>query len=129
MSKVESDLRYTKDHEWVRKLENGNFQTGITDYAQKSLGDIVFVDIPSAGAAVKKGASIGTIESVKAVSDIYSPLDGTIALKNELVSSDPACVNSDPYKTAWLVEIKASDNSQWDSLMSAKDYEAFLGAL
>jgi glycine cleavage system H protein len=129
MSKVLTDLKYTKEHEWVKKLDNGNFKMGITDYAQSSLGDIVFVDVPDAGAALKMGQTAGTIESVKAVSDIYSPLDGTVVTRNELVGSDPASVNSDPYNTAWLVEIKASDASQYDKLMSAAEYESFLSTL
>lgn len=129
MSKVVADLRYTKDHEWLKKLANGNFQMGITDYAQSSLGDIVFVDIPGAGTAVKKGASVGTIESVKAVSDIYSPVTGTVVSKNDTVGDDPASVNADPYDAAWLLEIQGSDASEYDSLMSASQYETFLGTL
>jgi len=129
MSHVEANLRYTKEHEWIKKLENGNFQMGITDYAQSSLGDIVFVDIPAAGTAVKKGSSVGTIESVKAVSDIYSPIDGTVVTKNDSVCDDPAKVNSDPYKSAWFIEIKASDNSQWESLMNASEYESHLASV
>jgi len=129
MSKVVAGIKYTKDHEWVKKLSNGNFQIGITDYAQSSLGDIVFVDIPGEGTAVKKGSSVGTIESVKAVSDIYSPVDGTVVSKNDAVSDDPASVNADPYEAAWLLEIKGADASQYDSLMDASQYEAHLGTL
>lgn len=129
MSQVIANLKYSKDHEWVKKLGNGNYQMGITDYAQSSLGDIVFVDIPESGVAVKKAGSVGTIESVKAVSDIYSPIDGVIVSKNEAVINDPASVNADPYNTAWLLEIKANDDSQVNALMSADEYEAFLGTL
>ncbi|MDH4261579.1 MAG: glycine cleavage system protein GcvH [Spirochaetia bacterium] len=129
MSKVMADLKYTKEHEWVKKLSNGNFQVGITDYAQSSLGDIVFVDVPGEGTTVKQGTTVGTIESVKAVSDIYSPLDGSVVSKNSVVSDDPASVNADPYVKAWLLEIKATDVSQYDALLSAADYEAFLDTL
>jgi len=124
-----ADLKYTKEHEWVKKLSNGNFQVGITDYAQSSLGDIVFVDVPGEGTTVKQGTTVGTIESVKAVSDIYSPLDGSVVSKNSVVSDDPASVNADPYVKAWLLEIKATDVSQYDALLSAADYEAFLDTL
>lgn len=126
MSKVIQDLKYTKEHEWLKKLDNGNYLLGITDYAQNSLGDIVYIDIPDAGTSLQKDASLGTIESVKAVSDIYSPIDGSVSLKNEGLADDPALVNSDPYEKGWLLEIKAGDDSQWDSLLSASDYEALL---
>jgi glycine cleavage system H protein len=128
MSKVIDGIKYTKDHEWIKKLDNGNYQVGITDYAQGSLGDIVYVDVPDAGAALKQGESIGTIESVKAVSDIYSPVTGAVVSKNTEVSDNPAVVNSDPYSAGWLIEVSLSNASELDSLLSASDYEKLLSS-
>ena len=129
MSKVIDGIKYTKDHEWIKKLTNGNYRIGITDYAQGSLGDIVYVDVPEAGAAVSAGASIGTIESVKAVSDIYSPVNGSVISQNEEISSNPAIVNSDPYEAGWLIEVSVKSQAEFDALMSASDYEKHLASL
>ncbi|MDH4199936.1 MAG: glycine cleavage system protein GcvH [Spirochaetia bacterium] len=128
MSQILENLKYTKDHEWVKKLENGHYQMGITDYAQSSLGDIVYVDMPGEGSDLKQGSSIGTIESVKAVSDIYSPMDGSVVSKNETIGEDPVAVNEDPYNTGWLLEFQASGEAQWNGLLSAAQYKELLDA-
>lgn len=117
--------KYTKEHEWV--APDGT--VGITDHAQKELGDIVYVDLPKPGAAVETGKSFGSVESVKAVSDIYSPVDGEIAEVNEALTSAPEKLNEDPHGAAWLVKIKLSTPSQLDGLMSKADYEAYIGGL
>lgn len=117
--------KYTKEHEWV--APDGT--VGITDHAQKELGDIVYVDLPKPGAAVETGKSFGSVESVKAVSDIYSPVDGEIAEVNEALTSAPEKLNEDPHGAAWLVKIKLSNPSQLDGLMSKADYEAYIGGL
>lgn len=117
--------KYTKEHEWV--APDGT--VGITDHAQKELGDIVYVDLPKPGATVETGKSFGSVESVKAVSDIYSPVDGEIAEVNEVLTSAPEKLNEDPHATAWLVKIKLSNPSQLDGLMSKADYEAYIGGL
>ena len=117
--------KYTKEHEWV--APDGT--VGITDHAQKELGDIVYVDLPKPGATVETGKSFGSVESVKAVSDIYSPVDGEIAEVNEMLTSAPEKLNEDPHATAWLVKIKLSNPSQLDGLMSKADYEAYIGGL
>ncbi|BDC51060.1 glycine cleavage system protein GcvH [Bryobacterales bacterium F-183] len=117
--------KYTKEHEWV--APDGT--VGITDHAQKELGDIVYVDLPKPGAAVETGKSFGSVESVKAVSDIYSPVDGEIAEVNEALTTAPEKLNEDPHGAAWLVKIKLSNASQLDGLMSKADYEAYIGGL
>lgn len=117
--------KYTKEHEWV--APDGT--VGITDHAQKELGDIVYVDLPKPGATVETGKSFGSVESVKAVSDIYSPVDGEIAEVNEVLTSAPEKLNEDPHATAWLVKIKLSNPSQLDGLMSKADYEVYIGGL
>ncbi len=117
--------KYTKEHEWV--APDGT--VGITDHAQKELGDIVYVDLPKPGTAVETGKSFGSVESVKAVSDIYSPVDGEITEVNEALTSAPEKLNSDPHASAWLVKIKLSTPSQLDGLMSKADYETYIGGL
>lgn len=122
---VNADFKYSKEHEWVEKLDNGNARVGITDYAQKSLGDVVYVDLPSEGNGVHAGDSVGTVESVKAVSDIYCPVSGDVVKINEQIADHPELVNKDPYADGWLFEIKMSDIAEMDSLMSAEDYSQF----
>ena len=122
------DRKYTHEHEWV-KLEDGGTGSavaGITDYAQDQLGDIVFVDLPNVGSTVTSMAKMGEIESVKSVSDIYSPISGEIVQENTKVKDQPALVNSDPYGEGWLVRISMSEPSELENLLSAQQYEAFL---
>jgi glycine cleavage system H protein len=119
------ELRYTKEHEWV-KLEGGFGTIGITDHAQKELGDIVYVDLPKVGAHVEQGKTLGSVESVKAVSDIYSPVTGEVVEVNESLAEAPEKVNEDPHGDAWLVKIRLSDPDQVRALMPAGDYESYI---
>ena len=117
--------RYTKDHEWIN-MEGSVGTVGITDYAQQELGDVVFVELPKVGAQVKSGQSFGTVESVKAVSEIFSPVSGEIAEANSLLVDSPEKINTDPHSAAWLVKIRLSDPKETESLMDAKAYEAYV---
>lgn len=121
-----SELKYTKEHEWV--LVQGNkAKVGITDFAQKELGDIVFLDIATLGKEVKQNEIFGSIEAVKTVSDLFMPVSGTVLNLNEELESDPQLVNSDPYGNGWMVEITISNPAELDELMSAADYQAMVG--
>jgi glycine cleavage system H protein len=116
--------RYTREHEWVEV--NGKVGTvGVTDYAQSSLGDIVFVEAPKAGTKVEKGAVFGSVESVKAVSDLYSPVTGTVTEVNEELTSSPEKINSDAHG-AWIIKVELSDPAEVEALLSAADYEKFV---
>jgi glycine cleavage system H protein len=119
--------KYTREHEWVH-VEGGTGTIGITDHAQHELGDIVFVELPKPGSKVNKGETFGSVESVKAVSDIYSPVSGEVAAINELLSSAPEKLNEDPHGEAWLLKVTLSSPSEIDGLLSAADYEKYVGA-
>jgi glycine cleavage system H protein len=120
-----AEYRYTKDHEWI--LVEGAIGTiGITDYAQQELGDVVFVETPKPGTAVKAGASFGTVESVKAVSEIYSPVTGEVTEQNPLLVDAPEKINQDPHKSAWLVKVKLANPKEVEALMDVKAYEAYV---
>ncbi len=120
---VPADLRYSSDHEWIR--QDGNVVTiGITAYAQDSLGDVVFVEVPEQGTAVATGDSFTEVESTKSVSDIYAPVSGTIAAVNQALDEKPELLNSDPYGEGWICSIEMSDPSQLDGLMDAAAYTA-----
>ncbi len=121
------ELKYSKDHEWV-KIEGNRATVGITDFAQSQLGDVVFVEVPSVNAAVKSGAGFSVVESVKAVSDIYAPLSGTVVEVNEELTDAPETVNSDPYGAGWIAVIEISDASEVAQLMDADAYAAFIQA-
>ena len=121
------NFRYTKEHEWV-KVEGAAATIGITDHAQSELGDIVYVDLPKVGATVEQGKTFGSVESVKAVSDIYAPVSGEVTAINEILNTTPERLNSDPHGDAWLIKIKLTNPSQADALMSAADYQAYLGS-
>lgn len=121
------NFKYTKEHEWV-KPEAGSGTIGITDHAQKELGDIVYVELPKVGAAVSKGNPLGSVESVKAVSDIYAPVSGEVVEVNELLASSPEKLNEDPHGAAWIAKIKLSAPDELSSLLSAADYQAYIGA-
>jgi glycine cleavage system H protein len=116
-----ADLKYTKDHEWVR-LDGGTGTVGITDFAQKQLGDVVYVDLPAVGTAVTQGQAFGTIESVKAVSELFAPLTGTVVEVNTALKDRPETVNQTPHD-AWMVKIQGSNDAEAASLLSAADYE------
>ncbi len=120
-----ADFRYTKDHEWI-KVEGSTGTIGITDYAQHELGDVVFVELPKVGARIKAGETFGSVESVKAVSDIFSPVSGEITEVNSALIDAPEKINSDPHGSAWLVRIKLNDASETNSLMDAKAYQTYV---
>lgn len=120
---IPADLRYSKDHEWIR--QDGDVVTiGITEYAQDSLGDVVFVDIPELGSAVMAGESFTEIESTKSVSDIYAPLSGTISEVNDALDEQPELLNNDPYGDGWICSIEMSDPDELDALLDADGYRA-----
>jgi glycine cleavage system H protein len=119
-----NDLRYTKDHEWAR-VEGTRARVGITDFAQDALGDVVYVDLPDIGAQVTADQAFGEVESTKSVSDVFSPLSGTIVERNPLIDDRPELVNEQPYGDGWLVVIEFSDASQAERLMDAASYQAF----
>ena len=120
------NFRYTKEHEWVQ-VDGDTGIIGITDHAQKELGDIVYVDLPKVGAVAEIGKTIGSVESVKAVSDIYSPLSGEVVAINELLATSPEKLNADPHGAAWLVKVKLSAPDEVKELMSAADYQKYAG--
>jgi len=119
-----ADLKYTKEHEWV-KIEGESATIGITDHAQESLGDIVFVELPKVGTEVAAHKSFGTVESVKAVSDVYAPVSGTVTAVNEELTNAPEKINADAHG-AWMIKIKVKDKGEANSLMSAADYEKYV---
>ncbi len=123
-----SDVRYTKDHEWIR-LEGGVGVVGITDYAQNALGDVVFVEVPEAGKALTAGGEAGVIESVKAASEIYSPVSGEVLEGNAGLDGDPALVNTSPTGEGWIFKVKLADPSEVEKLMTEAEYQAFVDGL
>ncbi|MDX1673572.1 MAG: glycine cleavage system protein GcvH [Longimicrobiales bacterium] len=123
MADLPSGLLYTEEHEYLSKTgEEGVYTVGITDYAQGELGDIVFVELPGAGDSFGKGDAFGTVEAVKAVSDLYMPVTGEVVEVNEALNDDPSQVNSDPYGDGWMIRIKVADPSDLDDLMDADAY-------
>lgn len=124
MHNTPDNLLYSKDHEWV-EIDGDIATVGISDHAQAELSDVVFVDLPEVGASVSAGDTVAVVESVKAASDIYTPLSGEILEINEELSNDPSLVNSDPYSTGWIYKIRVELPGETDDLMSASDYEAF----
>lgn len=122
------NLRYTEDHEWARE-EGGAVTVGVTDYAQQTLGEIVFVEMPSEGDVFKAGGTLGAVESTKAVSDIFCPVSGKVAEVNAALVDSPETINSSPYGEGWIVKIAADDVSSLGNLMDAAAYERFVGEL
>tara|TARA_Y100000996_G_scaffold28534_1_gene20208 strand:+ start:266 stop:640 length:375 start_codon:yes stop_codon:yes gene_type:complete len=122
---IPEDLKYTKEHEWV-KVDGDTALIGITDYAQSELGDIVFVEMPNVGDKFSQNDTVGTIEAVKTVADIYSPIDGTIIEINQDIESDPEFVNSDPYSKGWLIKMKFSDSSDFKNLLTNIEYKELI---
>jgi glycine cleavage system H protein len=120
-----ADLKYTKEHEWVR-VEDGVGTVGITDYAQDQLGDIVFVDLPDAGAKVSQMQKFGEIESVKAVSELYSPVTGEVEEANPTLAENPQLVNDDPYGEGWMLRVRLSELAEIEKLLSAQEYDDFI---
>ena len=127
MSTYPEEFRYTKEHEWV-KAEGDTGVIGITDHAQHELGDIVYVDLPKVGTTVEKGKSLGSVESVKAVSDIYSPVSGEVIEINESLTAAPEKLNEDPHGAAWLVKVRLSVRDEIKQLLSASDYQTYIQA-
>jgi glycine cleavage system H protein len=122
---VPGDLRYTKDHEWIR-VEGDEAVIGITQYAADQLGDIVFVELPDAGRALEQAATFGVVESVKAVSDLYAPVSGEVTGTNDALGGTPEAVNTDPYGEGWMVRVRLADASQLDVLLDAAAYEQLI---
>ncbi len=122
---IPADLKYTKEHEWV-KVEGNVASVGITDHAQQALGDITFVELPKIGAAVTQSGTMGTIESVKAASDIYAPVSGNVKEVNAQLEAEPALINQSPYEKAWIARIAMSDPDEIKNLMDAEAYAALL---
>ena len=127
MANVPADLRYTKEHEWA-KLEGDKARIGITAFAQEQLGDVVFVELPKMGTKVTAMKTFGVVESVKAVSDLYAPLSGDVVEINAELPKKPEVVNADPYGQGWMIVVTLADAKEWDSLMSAADYEKLVAA-
>lgn len=123
-----ADRHYIKDHDWVQVGDDGLAIFGITDYAQDSLGDVVFVELPEPGAEVSQSETFGEIESVKAVSDLIAPVSGTVAERNEAVVDAPELVNDSPFDEGWLLKVEMTDPSEVDDLMSAEEYDSFLAS-
>ncbi len=124
----DKDVKYLESHEWARK-DGDVIVCGISDYAQDSLGDIVFVELPEVGQSLKKGEAFGVVESVKAASDVYMPVSGEIVEINGVLEETPETVNEDPFGDGWLIKIKASDPAEYDGLMSADDYKTYTEGL
>ncbi|WP_067969229.1 glycine cleavage system protein GcvH [Nocardiopsis trehalosi] len=128
MTNIPEDLRYTSDHEWVRDLGKGRVAVGLTEFATRQLGDIVFLELPAVGDRLEASEAFGSVESVKAVAEVYAPVTGEVTAANTAVVEDPELCNTDPYGDGWLVEIAADDPGHADTLMSAVDYRAYCEA-
>ena len=122
---VPTDLRYTKDHEWVR-VDGDEAVVGITDYATNQLGDIVFVELPDVGRALSQSATFGVVESVKAVSDLFSPVSGEVTSGNDALAATPELVNNDPYGEGWMIRLKLANPTEVDELLDAAAYDALI---
>ena len=130
MSDIPADLRYTAEHEWVRRSGDDTVRVGITDFAQSALGDVVFVQLPDVGSEVTAGESFGEVESTKSVSDLFAPVSGTVSAVNADLEGSPQLVNSDPYGDGWLLDVRVSDAAELESAISALlDAEAYRGTL
>jgi glycine cleavage system H protein len=127
MPNTPSDLLYTEDHEYVKKIDDATVQVGITDYAQGELGDVVYVELPKVGTALGRRDVFGTIEAVKAVSELYSPLAGTVTEVNSALEQDPALVNRDPYGAGWMIKLRAKNPAEFDELLGSEEYTKHIG--
>jgi glycine cleavage system H protein len=129
MVQIPADLHYTEEHEYLKPAdEDGVYYVGITEYAQGELGDIVYVELPAAGDHFERMAVFGTVEAVKAVSDLYTPVSGEIVEVNAALEADPSLVNSDPYGDGWMIKLRVTEPSELDDLLSASDYAAHIGS-
>lgn len=127
MSYIPADLRYAKSHEWLKVAADGTALVGITDYAQNSLGDITFAQLPKVGAALKAGEAFGVVESVKAASDVYAPVAGTVLEVNKALDANPEKLNQSPYSDAWMMKLKLANPADAAGLLSAEDYGKLTG--
>lgn len=127
MAEIPNDLRYTADHEWAKLIDGNRIRVGVTDYAQNSLGDIVFVSVHALDSEVNAGDTFGEVESTKSVSDLYAPVAGTVTARNETLDGAPEVLNSDPYGAGWIAEIEVADPAVLDSLLDAAAYRAVIG--
>ena len=127
MANIPNDLQYTEEHEYLRKSKDGSVEIGITDYAQGELGDVVYVELPKVGAKFSKHDVFGTIEAVKAVSELFAPIAGEVVAVNERLDKEPALVNSDPYGAGWMIKVKPSNPSEIDALMRSDAYTKHIG--
>ena len=127
MADTPKDLRYTKEHEWARRT-GATVVVGVTAHAQEALGDVVYVDLPKAGASITAGASFGTVESTKAVSELYAPLSGKVVKVNQALADAPQLINQDPYGKGWIIEIEPSQPSELDGLLDAEAYAKLVAA-
>jgi glycine cleavage system H protein len=128
MSRLPPDLLYTEEHEYVLKTEDDSIvQVGITDYAQGELGDVVYVDLPKVGATLGRMDVFGTIEAVKAVSELYTPLAGTVTAVNTALANDPALVNRDPYGEGWMIKLRVKNPAEFDALLGSEEYKKHIG--
>lgn len=126
MSEIPGDLKFLPSHEWARIEDDGLIRVGLSDHAQAQLGDLVYVELPEIGASVKSGAGVAVVESVKAASDIYSPVSGEIVEVNELLSDTPETINEDAYGEGWMFVVRASDRSEMDEMLDANAYEELI---
>jgi len=126
MSQVPAELKYAKSHEWARLLPDGRIEIGITDHAQQALGDLVFVEVPETGRVLEAGAACAVVESVKAASDVYSPVTGTVAAVNEALSDKPETINEDAYGEGWMFTVRINDAEQLNELLSPDEYAALI---
>ena len=129
MSDIPAELRYTAEHEWVRRSGDDTVRVGITDFAQSSLGDVVFVQLPDIGATFTAGDAFGEVESTKSVSDLYAPMSGTVAAVNEELQANPELVNSDPYGEGWLLELRVGDDTLEQGIEALLDADAYRNTL
>ena len=129
MSNIPSELRYAKSHEWLKVAPDGTALVGITDYAQSSLGDITFVQLPKPGATFKAGETFGVVESVKAASDLYAPLSGEVLAANADLNDSPDLVNREPFQGGWMLKVRPADTGELDRLMDAAAYDSFVQTL
>ena len=127
MANVPADLLYTEEHEYLKRADDGTYYVGVTDYAQGELGDIVYVELPNVGDKFNRKDVFGTVEAVKAVSDLYCPVSAEVVEVNSALSSDPAVVNSDPYGAGWMIKIRVTNEGELDQLLGGNEYESHIG--
>lgn len=126
MSEVPEELKYSRDHEWVRSEDDGSVLIGITDHAQQALGELVYVELPESGQAVARGDACAVVESVKAASDVYAPIAGQVVATNQALADEPELVNSSPYQDGWIMRLEPTSQAELEELLTAEAYEQFL---